>query len=161
MTDNAIISASAEARLSELGITLPAVKPPAGTFVHAVRSGNLLFLSGHVPFRVDGSLIVGKLGQELDVPAGYEAARWAALNAVATMRHELGTLDHVHRIIRLFGVINATPEFIGHTQVMNGASDVLVDIFGGAGKHARLAVGMSSLPFNIALEVELTVEVAA
>lgn len=154
------IAGGFDARIHELGLALPAVRPPAGTFVHAVRSANMLFLSGHAPFRADGSVMLGKLGQELDIAAGQEAARAAALNAVATMRDELGTLDAVRRIVRLYGVINATLDFTGHTQVMNGASDVLIEIFGDAGRHARLAVGMSSLPFNIALEVELTLEVA-
>jgi enamine deaminase RidA (YjgF/YER057c/UK114 family) len=155
----AIAATSAEDRLAELGLELPGWKPPAGTFVHAVRSGDLLYTSGHAPIRADGSVILGRLGETMDVEAGYEAARVAALNMLATIRKELGSLDGVARIVRVLGTVNATPEFIQHTQVINGASDVLVELFGERGKHARLAVGVSSLPFNIALEVEAIVEV--
>jgi enamine deaminase RidA (YjgF/YER057c/UK114 family) len=149
----------AEARLDELGIELPPVPPPAGTFVHAVRTGNLLFLTGHPPIRADGSVILGRLGQDLDAEAGYEAARVAALGMLATLRRELGSLDKVRRIVKVNGVVNATPAFLQHTHVINGASDLLVQIFGPAGEHARLAVGYASLPWNICLEVELIAEV--
>ena len=148
-----------EARLRDLGIELPAVLPPAGTFVHAVRAGDLLYLGGAVPVRGDSTAILGRLGAELDVTQGYEAARICAFRALATIREELGSLDRVKRIVKLYGVVNATSDFMQHTQVMNGASDMLVEVFGDAGKHARLAVGVSSLPFNIALEIELTVQV--
>jgi len=151
---------SHEARLRELGIELPVVPKPAGTFVHAVRTGSLLFLTGHVPFRADGTLVQGKLGAELDADAGYEAARLSALGALSTLRAELGSLDKVRRIVKLNGVVNATPEFMLHTKVINGASDLLVQVFGDAGVHARLAVGYASLPFNICVEVELIAEVA-
>ena len=109
--------------------------------------------------RADGTVIFGRLGENMDVDAGYEAARVAATGALATLRHELGSLDRVTRIVKVYGVVNATPEFLQHTQVINGASDLLVEVFGEAGKHARLAVGVSALPFNIALEVELVAEV--
>jgi enamine deaminase RidA (YjgF/YER057c/UK114 family) len=154
-------SPSAEARLRELDIELPAIPLPAGTYVHAVRTGTLLFLTGHPPIRADGTVILGRLGQDLDADAGYQAARVAGLGMLATMRHELGGLDRVRRIVKVNGVVNATPEFLQHTQVINGASDLLVEVFGDAGKHARLAVGYSSLPWNICLEVELIAEVAA
>lgn len=150
---------SADQRVVELGLELAPYRAPAGTFVHAVRTGNLLMLSGHIPMRADGSVIFGRLGETMDVDAGYEAARVAAIGALATLRHELGSLDRVRQIVRVYGVVNATPEFLQHTQVINGASDLLVEVFGEAGKHARLAVGVSSLPFNIALEVELVAEV--
>jgi len=153
------VTTSAEQRIAGLGLELPGWRAPAGTFVHAVRSGDLLYTSGHAPIRADGSVVLGRLGADLDVDTGYEAARAAALNMLATMRHELGSLDRVARIVRVLGTVNATPEFIQHTQVINGASAVLVQVFGEAGKHARLAVGVSSLPFNIALEVEAIVEV--
>lgn len=149
-----------EERLAALGIELPEVRPPAGTFVHAVRTGNLLFLSGHIPMRPDGSVIFGRLGEGLDVDAGYEAARVAAAGMLATIRTEAGSLDRVRRIVRVYGVVNATPSFLQHTQVINGASDLLEAVFGDAGKHARLAVGVSSLPFNICLEVDAIVELA-
>jgi enamine deaminase RidA (YjgF/YER057c/UK114 family) len=153
-------TASAEARLRELDIQLPSLPPPAGTYLHAARTGNLLFLTGHPPIHADGSLILGRLGQDLDADAGYQAARVAALGMLATMRHELGSLDKVRRIVKVNGVVNATAEFLQHTQVINGASDLLVQVFGKAGEHARLAVGYSSLPWNICLEVELIAEVA-
>ena len=149
---------SPEHRLAVLGLELPAWRSPAGTFVHAVRTGNMLYTSGHAPIRADGSVVLGRLGDGLDVDAGYDAARVAALNLLATIRHELGSLDRVARIVRVLGTVNATPGFIQHTQVINGASDLLIEVFGESGKHARLAVGVSSLPFNIALEVEAIIE---
>jgi len=152
---------SPEARLAELNIELPAVRTPAGTFVHAVRAGSLLFVGGHLPWRADGTLVQGKLGAELDVEAGHEAAQLAALSALATIRAELGSLDKVLRIAKLNGVVNSTPGFMQHTQVINGASDPFVAVFGYRGQHARLAVGVSSLPFNLALEIELVAEIAA
>ncbi len=154
-------SDSPEARLAELGIELPVVRPPAGTFVHAVRTSSLLFVGGHLPWRADGSLVQGKLGAELDVDAGYEAARLAAIPALATIRAELGSLDQVQRIVKVNGVVNSTPDFMQHTQVINGASDLFVAVFGDRGSHARLAVGVASLPFNLALEIELVAEVIA
>jgi enamine deaminase RidA (YjgF/YER057c/UK114 family) len=129
--------------------------------VNAVRTGSLLYLAGHVPFRADGSVIMGKLGRDLDTAAGYEAARRAGLGALATLADELGSLDRVRRLVRVFGVVNATPDFLEHTQVVNGASDLFVEVFGDAGRHARLAVGVASLPFDIALEIELIAETEA
>lgn len=152
--------ASPELRLRELGIDLPAPFPPAGEYVNAVRTGDLLILGGHIPFNPPETLVLGKLGADLDVAAGRRAARFAAINALATLRSVLGTLDAVTQIVSVRGVVNAVPDFIGHTQVIDGASEVFVDVFGDAGRHARLAVGVSSLPANLALEIELTVEVA-
>ena len=151
---------SAEGRLTGLGIELPDPFPPAGEYINAVRTGDLLILGGHVPFNPPQTIVLGKLGADLDVDAGREAARFAAISALATIRSELGTLDAVKRILLVRGVVNATPDFIGHTQVIDGASEVCVEMFGDAGRHARLAVGVSSLPANIALEIEVTVEVA-
>jgi enamine deaminase RidA (YjgF/YER057c/UK114 family) len=151
---------SAEGRLAALGIELPDPFPPAGEYINAVRTGDLLILGGHVPFNPPQTIVLGKLGADLDVDAGREAARFAAISALATIRSELGTLDAVKRILLVRGVVNAAPDFIGHTQVIDGASEVFVEVFGDAGRHARLAVGVSSLPANIALEIEVTVEVA-
>ena len=151
---------SAEGRLTALGIELPDPFPPAGEYINAVRTGDLLILGGHVPFNPPQTIVLGKLGADLDVDAGREAARFAAISALATIRSELGTLDAVKRILLVRGVVNAAPDFIGHTQVIDGASEVFVEAFGDAGRHARLAVGVSSLPANIALEIEVTVEVA-
>ena len=119
----------------------------------AVVDGDMLYTSGQVPF--DGTtMITGKLGDQLTVEQGYDAARVAALNMLATIRHEVGDLARVRRVIHLTGTVNATPEFTQHTQVIDGASDLLVEVFGDAGKHARLAVGVSSLPADMALEVQ-------
>ncbi len=127
-------------RLLSLGLELPKVPAPAGTYVHATRAGEILYLAGHVPIRADGSVIFGRLGDDLDVDAGYEAARVAALGVLSTIVHELGSLDQVARFLRVY-VVNATQEFKQHTQVINGASDLFVAVFGDAGTHARLAVG--------------------
>ena len=151
---------SPEVRLRELGIELPAPFPPAGEYVNAVRTGDLLILGGHIPFSPPETLVLGKLGADLDVDEGRRAARFAAINALATLRSVLGTLDAVTQIVSVRGVVNAAPDFIGHTQVIDGASAVFVDVFGDAGRHARLAVGVASLPANLALEIELTAEVA-
>lgn len=144
----------------DLGIELPPPFPPAGEYVNAVRSGDLLILGGHIPFSPPETLVLGKLGADLDIEAGRRAARFAAISALATIRSALGTLDAVKQIVSVRGVVNATPDFMSHTQVIDGASEVFVDVFGHAGRHTRLAVGVSSLPANLALEIELTVEVA-
>ncbi len=146
--------------MAELGIDLPAPFPPAGEYVNAVRTGDLLILGGHVPFSPPQTIVMGKLGADLDTEDGRRAARYAAISALATIRSALGSLDAVKQIVLVRGVVNAAPDFIGHTQVIDAASEVFVDVFGDAGRHARLAVGVSSLPANIALEIEVTVEVA-
>ena len=151
---------SIDTRIDELGLEIPPPFPPAGTYVPAVRTGNLLFLAGHIPIGADQQVVLGKLGDDLDLEAGRHAARLAALSALATLRDELGSLDRVQQIVSLRGVVNATPDFAGHTQVIDGASDVFVDVFGERGKHARLAVGVGSLPVNLALEIELVAEIA-
>jgi enamine deaminase RidA (YjgF/YER057c/UK114 family) len=147
-------------RIEQLGIRLPPPFSPVGTYVNAVRTGNLLVLGGHVPVTASGQVVQGKLGAELDIEAGQRAARLAALSALSTMQVELGSLDRVVRIVSLRGVVNSTPEFQDHTRVIDGASDLLVEIFGDQGQHARLAVGVSSLPANLALEIEVLVEVS-
>ena len=151
---------SPEARLAELGLQLPPVPEPAGTYLPAVRTGNLLFVAGHGPLGADGSVILGKLGQDLTVEQGYEAARITAIGMLASMRAELGTLDRVRRIVKVNGMVNATAEFTAHPKVIDGASDLFAEVFGDRGAHARTAVGFISLPFNIAVEVELVAEVA-
>lgn len=151
---------SAELRLSDLGIELPPPFPPAGEYVNAVRTGDLLVLGGHIPFSPPETIVLGKLGADLDVQAGRRAARYAAISALATIRSVLGTLDAVKQVVSLRGVVNATTDFAEHTQVIDGASEVFVEVFGDAGRHTRLAVGVSSLPANLALEIEVTLEVA-
>lgn len=148
---------NAEAKIAELGLDL-STNPPMANYVPAVRSGKLVFLSGHGPFQ-DGKLIRGKLGAELDVEAGQAAARAVVVQLLASLRAELGSLDAVARIVKLLCMVNCTPDFGDHPAVANGASDLLVEIFGKAGRHARSAVGMQSLPAGMAVEIEMIVEV--
>jgi len=150
---------SAERRVRELGLVLPPPFPPAGVYVNSVRTGSLLVLGGHVPWDPPDRIVLGKLGADLDVEQGLAAARLCALNAVTSIREALGSLDEVAQVVSLRGVVNSTPDFAGHTQVVDGASQLLVDVFGEPGHHARLAVGVPSLPVNLAMEIELTVEV--
>lgn len=144
-----------DSRLQELGIELPAASPPAANYVKAVRVGNLLFLSGHAA--VSG--FRGKLGKDMTTEEGYQAARSTAISVIATLKQELGDLDKVKRIVKVMGMVNSTPEYTEQHLVMNGFSDLIGSVFGEKGKHARSAVGMGSLPFNFAVEVDLIVEV--
>lgn len=151
---------SYEAKLVELGITLPPPPKPVATYIPAVLTGQLLFLSGVVPFR-DGELVLeGKLGKDLTVEQGYEAARIALLNALAIVRSELGSLDRVAKVVRLIGYVASAEGFTQQPAVINGASDLLVRIFGEAGRHARAAVGAAGLPLDAPVELELIVEVS-
>jgi enamine deaminase RidA (YjgF/YER057c/UK114 family) len=148
-----------EAKLSQMGLKLPAPSKPMANYVSAVRSGNLVFLSGHGPVLDDGSLITGKVGADLTLDEGYNAARQVALILLASLKSEIGDLDKVHRVVKLLGMVNCTPNFTDQPKVINGASDLLVELFGDKGKHARSAVGMNALPSNIAVEVEMIVEI--
>jgi enamine deaminase RidA (YjgF/YER057c/UK114 family) len=141
------------------GLDLPDVFPPAGTYRSAVRHGDLLYTAGHIPLAADGTLVLGRLGEDLTVEQGREAARYAALSVLATVQQELGSLERVDRFLRVYGVVNAAPSFTDHTTVIDAASDVFVQVFGERGEHARLAVGVSSLPANLAVEVEATIAV--
>jgi enamine deaminase RidA (YjgF/YER057c/UK114 family) len=148
-----------EQRLAELGIELPDVPEAIANYVGAVRTGNLVFLSGRGP-RKDGKLVSnGKLGQDVTVEEGYQAARLTMLNLLATLKQELGDLDRVTRVVKLLGMVNAIPTFADHPQVINGASDLLVEVFGDRGRHARAAFGVGSLPMNTSVEIEMIVEV--
>lgn len=149
-----------EDRLVELGIALQASFPPIGSFVNTVRYGEVLVLGGQVPWEPPDRLVVGKLGQDLDVEQGRQAARLAAMNALSSIREALGGFDQVRQIVHLRGVVNTTPDFMEHTRVIDAASDAFVDVFGDIGRHARLAVGVSSLPADMALEIEVLVHVA-
>jgi enamine deaminase RidA (YjgF/YER057c/UK114 family) len=150
---------SFEARLAELGITLPPAPKPVAAYIPAVRVGDLLFLSGTGPFK-DGAIVyAGKLGKDLTVEQGYEAARLTLLNALAMVRQELGTLDRVTRVVRLTGHVASAEGFTQQPAVINGASDLLVQIFGDVGRHARLALGAAELPLNMAIELELILQV--
>lgn len=150
----------AEAALERLGIVLPTPTPPVANYVRAVRSGDLVFLAGHGPSRGDGTYVTGKVGEGgLTVEEGYAAARLTAIALLASLKAEIGSLDKVTRIVKVFGMVNSTPEFVDQPAVINGASDLLVEVFGKEGKHARAAVGMVSLPIGIAVEIEMIVEV--
>jgi enamine deaminase RidA (YjgF/YER057c/UK114 family) len=146
-------------RLRDLGITIPWPSAPAANYVPVVRTGNLAFVAGHGPLRPDGSFVLGKLGRELTVDDGYEAAHLTAIQCLASLQNELGTLERVRRIVKLLVLVNCTGDFGQHPQVANGASDLLVALFGDSGRHARSAVGMQALPAGIAVEIEMVVEV--
>jgi enamine deaminase RidA (YjgF/YER057c/UK114 family) len=148
-----------EQRLAELKITLPALKAPLGTYVHAKRTGNLLFLSGKGPHNPDGTVPKGKLGAEFTVEEGYRHARSVGLTLIAAMKDALGELDRVEDIVKVLGMVNATPDFADQPKVVNGCSDLFVEVFGERGRHARSAVGMGSLPGGIPVEIEVIVAV--
>ena len=149
-----------EARLAELGITLPDAPPPVASYVPFVRTGNLLYLAGLGPAdRPDGTSPTGRLGQDLTVEEGYEAARLTGINLLARLRGAVGDLDRVRQIVKLLSMVNSTPEFRDQPAVANGCSDLLVEVFGDRGRHARSAVGMASLPNNIPVEIEMIVEI--
>ena len=152
--------ASPEQQLQTLGLTLPEPARPVANFVTAVRTGNLVFLAGHGPCGIPTEKVTGKVGKERSIEEGYETARQTALCLLATLKAEIGDLGKVKRIVRVFGMVNATDAFDQHPKVINGCSDLLVAVFGERGKHARAAVGMASLPFNWTVEIEMVVEVA-
>jgi enamine deaminase RidA (YjgF/YER057c/UK114 family) len=149
-----------EKRLRDLGYDIPKVPPPMGLYVPAVRTGSLVFCSGQGP-SVDGVLkYVGRIGDTLTQEDGYQAARIAALNCLAEIRSVIGSLNNIRRIVSLRGFVNSAPDFFDQPKVVNGASQLLLDVFGDAGRHARAALGTSILPSNIAVELEMVVEVA-
>jgi enamine deaminase RidA (YjgF/YER057c/UK114 family) len=151
---------SPEARLKVLGLQLPAAPRPIASYVPAVRTGNLIFLAGQGPL-VDGKpTITGKVGAGVTEEAANKAARATILTQLAVLRAEIGSLDRVRRIVKVVGFVNSAPGFTRQPWVMNGASDLLVEIFGDAGKHARSSVGVNELPLDIPVEIELVVEVA-
>lgn len=148
---------SIEARIRELGIDLPQVSTPVANYANAVRSGNLIFLSGTVPSMADGTIPKGKVGLDITTEEAVEHARRVGLNLLAVLKAELGDLDRVRRIVKLLGMVNAVPEFTEQSRVINGCSDLFVEIFGE--RHARSAIGVGSLPFGITVEIEAIVEV--
>lgn len=153
---------NAEARLKELGIEIPAAPKPIGNYVPGVRAGNLLFMSGIGPRKSDGSSITGKVGADLNLDEGYAAARLVGLNMLANIRAVIGSLDKVERVVKVLGMVNSTPEFDQMPKVINGFSDLFVEIFGvERGRGARSAVGMVALPNQIPVEVEMVLEVSA
>lgn len=148
-----------DARLRELNLEIPEPRKPVANFVPCVLTGNTLFVSGQVTAWNGEYLHIGKLGREISIEVGQQAARVCALNVLAQARAFLGDLDRVTRVVMVQGFVNAVPEFTDHPKVINGASDVFVQVFGEAGKHARFAVGMGSLPFNVAVEIAAVLEV--
>ncbi|MCA9037333.1 MAG: RidA family protein [Planctomycetaceae bacterium] len=147
-----------ESRLEELGITLPAPPPPGGVYTPVVVVDRMAYVSGQVPYGPDGKLLSGRVGSEITEEEGVAAARVVALTMLATIKASLGSLDRVKRVVKVFGMVNCSPDFQHHPQVMNGFSNTMVEVFGEAGKAARSAVGMGSLPFNVPVEVEAIVE---
>ena len=150
---------SAEARLQELGIELPPPFAPVGSYVAARVAGDTLYVSGQGPAGPDG-IVTGKVGRDLTLEQGVAAARLTGLNVLAVMRAELGSLDRVTAVVKLLGMVNCAPGFNDTPAVINGCSDLLVEVFGEAGRHARSAVGMAELPFDIAVEVELIAQIS-
>ncbi|MCH8989007.1 MAG: RidA family protein [Chloroflexi bacterium] len=149
-----------ESKLAEMGYTLPTPPEPIGNYLSACRSGKIMWMAGVGSRRADGSRISGKLGADLTVDEGYEAARWCALNLLARMKMELGDLDRVTRILKVVGMVNSSPDFEEQAKVVDGASDLFVELFGEAGRHSRSAPGMAVLPRNTAVIVDCVIEIA-
>ncbi len=149
-----------EERIRQLKLELPAVTKPTNTLVNAVRVGDMLYVSGTGPGKVDGKALIGRLGQDYDVAQGQAAARQIGLHILAVVKAEMGSLDKVQRLVKTLGMVNAAPDFKQHPEVINGFSDLMVEVFGEeAGKSARSAVGMSSLPYGIPVEIECIFQV--
>jgi len=149
-------------RLQELGITLPPAPAPVATYVNAVTTeGNLVFLAGKGPNLPEGGYVTGKVGRDLTIEEGYAAARLTGISQLAALKDHIGDLDRVVRIVKVNGMVNATEDFTNQPEVINGFSDLMVEVFGEKGKHARSAVGMASLPRGIAVEIEMIVEIKA
>lgn len=146
-------------KLKDLNIELPPVSPPQANYVNITQSGKLLFLAGKGPRKADGTYITGKIGADLTQEQGYEAAKLTAINQIAVLKDHLGDLNKLKRILKVTGMVNAVPDYTNQPEVINGFSDLMVEVFGDKGKHARAAVGMGSLPRNICVEIELIAEV--
>ena len=147
-----------EQRLRELGLELPAVPKPAANYANCVRTGNLIFLSGTVPMMKDGTIPRGKVGADVTTEEAAKHARQVGLNLLAILKYELGDLSRVRRVVKLLGMVNATPEFLEHSKVINGCSDLFSELFGE--RHARSSIGVGSLPFGITVEIEAVIEVS-
>lgn len=159
LTSSTLYAQDPDKRLAELKIVLPTVTAPVASYVNSVQTGNLLYLSGKGPKKADGTYIKGKLGGDLTIEQGQEAARLTGMIILAELKQQLGSLKKVKRIVKVLGMVNATPDFENHPKVINGFSDLMIEVFGEKGKHARSAVGVGSLPFNMAVEIEVIVEV--
>lgn len=151
---------SPEQNLQNLGIVLPKASSPLFNYVKYVRTGNLIYLSGQGPIKADGTYITGKLGRDLSIEEGAAAAKLTGINLIATLQNAIGNLGKVTRIVKVFGMVNCTESFTDQPKVINGFSDLMVAVFGEKGRHARSAVGMYALPMNIAVEIEMIVEVS-
>ncbi len=149
---------SIEAKLTQMHLELPPAPKPAGVYSPIVQTGNIIYVSGHGPLKPDGTMITGKVGGNLTEAEGKAAARQVGLAILATLKDKLGSLDRVKRILKVLGMVNATPEFTTHPAVINGCSELFVELWGENGRAARSAVGMGSLPGNIAVEIELIAE---
>ncbi|HEX8061306.1 MAG TPA: RidA family protein [Cyclobacteriaceae bacterium] len=156
---SAVAQVDFDKKLRDLGITLTEPSKPVANYVKAVRTGNLIYLAGHAPVKADGSYVTGKVGLDLTVEQGYEAAKLTAISLLSTLKAELGDLNKVKRVIKVLGMVNCHSDFADHPKVINGCSDLLVAVFGDKGKHARSSVGMNSLPLNTSVEIEMVVEV--
>ena len=152
------MSGTIEANLADLGITLPAPAAPAANYVPFVKTGNQLFISGQLPMSADGLQFQGELGSSLQTSEGAKAARLCAINLIAQMKMATGDLEKIARIVKLVGFVNSTPDYTEQPAVINGASDLMVEVFGEKGRHARSAVSAGALPFGVAVEVEAIVE---
>ena len=148
-----------EEKIQELGIKLKEPPPPVANYVNSVKTGNLVFMAGKGPTKADGTYVKGKVGQDLTVEEGYEAARLVAIAQLSALKAEIGDLNKVARVVKVTGMVNCTTDFENQPEVINGFSDIMVEVFGERGKHARAAVGMGSLPRNIAVEIEMIVEI--
>ncbi len=155
----AVLAQDPEAKLKEMKIELFTPPAPVANYVRAVRTGNLVYLAGHGPTKADGTNIQGKVGKDMSVEEGYMAARQVGIAMLSTLKAEIGDLKKVKRIVKVLGMVNCTDTFTDQPKVINGFSDLMVAVFGPKGMHARSAVGMVSLPSNIAVEVEMIVEV--
>lgn len=155
-----LVAQDVEQRLKEQKVELFKPTAPVANYVKCVRVGNLLFLAGHGPTKADGTNITGKVGKDLSIEQGYMAARQTAISILSTLKAEIGDLNKVKRVVKVFGMVNCTSEFTDHPKVINGFSDLIVAAFGEKGLHARSAVGMNSLPMNITVEVEMIVEIS-
>ena len=151
---------SADAKIAELGLQLPPAPKPGGNYTPVVQIGDLCYVSGHGPLTLEKTMMTGRVGSEVTQEEGYAAARQVGLTMLATLQQYLGSLDRVQRMIKVLGMVNAAPDFQNHPQVMNGFSDLMVEVFGDNGRAARSAVGMGSLPGNISVEVEAIVQVS-
>jgi len=144
-------------KLNSLGLTLPTVPTPVAAYVNCVRTGNLLFLSGGLPIDNEKQ-VIGKVPEDVSIEEAQEAARMIILNRLAVIRNELGSLDNVKQVVALNGFVNSSPDFYGHPTIINGASELLVEVFGDKGKHSRTALGAAALPLNVAVEINMVIE---